>query len=90
MDTFTGIPKKETNDLNKDPCGIEGKYEHWNREELENECNILVENIDALYKLFSKEKGELIDEFIKDINESIFEVLADKIRLRNKWQGRVK
>lgn len=34
------------------------------------------------------QREELIKGFIKDINESIFENLVDKINLRNKWQGR--
>lgn len=49
--------KTKPPELDKDPCGIEGKYEHWTREELENECNVLRENIDAISYLHKREKS---------------------------------
>jgi len=66
--------KRMEDKAENDPCGIEGKYEHWNREELENECNVLVQNIDALYVLHAKEKQELIEAF-----KDKLEILRDKV-----------
>lgn len=89
------LPEPKT-EPEKDPYGIEGKYGVWTKQELINECNVLVSNMDALHELHLKEKGELIEEFLRKMVEIYFSLGDTKVEnlmfaeLKQEYEGRLK